>query len=88
MKPTIVRSKNARTVDLCLGRYRVMRLTRRRTGIVYGPFTWLLAHKGGKSVLRSEIAGKPWRKLTLICGALVCTRWGSVMLQWRGFPQA
>lgn len=85
---TLVRWKklpHGQTVDLWVGKYRMLRLTRRRAYQIYGPVTVLRAHKGGRSVKRSEVAGKPWRKLTLICGVMVCTHRGSAMLQWRGF---
>lgn len=63
----------------------VLQMNARRAGIVYGPVTVLHAHKGGKSVLRDE--ARPWTLgwLTTVAGVLVCTRRGSVMVQFRGW---
>ncbi|HEX8321569.1 hypothetical protein [Longimicrobium sp.] len=70
----------------------LVRLTPRRARNVYGLVTVLRAHPNGLSVLKRDIEGlrtprRQWLKLRLICGVLVCTRWGSVMVQWRGFPR-
>lgn len=84
----VERLPNGRTVDLWLGTYRVARWSTRRSRHIYGRFTVLRAHAGGRSVLRTE--ARPWTLawLRLVCGVLVTTRWGSLMLQWRGFPAA
>lgn len=73
-------------MDLTLGRRTFLRMNSRRAGIVYGPFTVLRAHRGGASLRRSEVQARPWLKVTTICGFLVCTRRGSVMVQFRGWP--
>ena len=78
--------------DVWVGGRRVLRLTRARAGLVYGPVTVLRAHRGGLSVRRAEVDRLPTmerlvKKAVLICGLLVCSRWGSAMVQWRGFPQ-
>lgn len=68
---------------------RTVRLTRmdyRRAGIP--PVVVLYAHSDGSPVRKAETEGRPLRKLAVLCGVQVSTRWGSVMLQWRGFPKA
>jgi hypothetical protein len=84
----VERLGNGKTVDLWLGSRRVARWSTRRARHIYGRFTVLRAHKGGRSVLLRD--ARPWTLswLRLICGVLITTRWGSLMVQWRGFPAA
>lgn len=63
----------------------VLRLTRSPEEKIHRPITLLRAWKGGASVLKDEVGQRPYRWFTLICGVLVNTRWGAVMVQWRGF---
>lgn len=71
--------------DFAIGKRPVLRLTRTPEKKIHRPVTLLRAHADGTSVLKVEIEHAPYRKITLICGLLVNTRWGAVMVQWRGF---
>lgn len=84
----VERLANGRTTDFWIGSRRVARWSTRRSRHIYGRFTALLAHRGGRTVMRSE--ARPWTLawLRLVCGVLINLRWGSLMLQWRGFPAA
>lgn len=77
--------------DLWVGGRRVVRVTRRRAGIVYGAWTVLRSHRGGLPVRRSEVEPLPlvprlFKKTVLTSGFLLCTPAGSVLVQWRGWP--
>lgn len=79
---TIKHHENGKTTDVWLAKRRVLRLTTRRAGIIYGPVTVLRATRGGGAVLRDA---DRWTRFRTICGVLLCTGRGSVMAQWRGF---
>jgi len=72
---------DGRSTDIWFGSRRVARLTRRRS--IYGPLTALYAHRDGGPLLKEEARGL--KKLRYLCGALVSTGRGSVLLQWRGW---
>lgn len=74
-----------RKTDVWLRGRRVLRLTRMRARKITGFLTVLLAHADGRSVLKAEVEGKIYKRLALVCGVLLNTRWGAVMIQWRGF---
>jgi len=71
------------SADVWVGPLRLARLTRLRGKTIYGRVTPLLAHRDGRSVLKDEARGL--KKLALLCGVVLCTERGTVMLQWRGF---
>jgi hypothetical protein len=79
--------------DGWIGGRQVVRVTPRRSRVIYGELVHpLYAHRDGLPVLRRELAGltgaeKVVGHAKLICGVLLCTRWGTVMVQWRGFPR-
>jgi len=79
----IEHSATGSSADVWAGPLRLARLTRLTAKKIYGPVTPLFAHRDGRSVLKDEARGL--KKLALLCGVLVCSERGTVMLQWRGF---
>jgi hypothetical protein len=71
--------------DVTIRGRRVLRISPRRGRWIYGRFTVLHAHKGGRSVLRREARPWTWGWLRTVCGVLVCTPRGSVMVQFRAW---
>jgi hypothetical protein len=79
----IEHSATGSSADIWVGPLRLARLTRLTAKKIYGPVTALYAHRDGRSVLKNEARGL--KKLVLLCGVLLCSERGTVMLQWRGF---
>lgn len=80
-----VEHRPAGGVDIWVRGRRTLRLTRQRARKINRLLTLLLAHADGRSVLKDEVEGKVYKRFRLACGVLVNTRWGAVMVQWRGF---
>lgn len=83
--PVLIEHRATGGMDIWLRGRRTLRLTRQRARKINRFLTVLLAHADGRSVLKDEVQGKIYKRLTLVCGVLVNTRWGAVMVQWRGF---
>lgn len=83
--PVLIEHRAGSTVDIWVLGRRTLRLTRQRARKISRLLTVLRAHADGRSVLKAEVEGKIYKKLVLVCGVLVNTRWGAVMVQWRGF---
>jgi hypothetical protein len=79
----IEHSATGSSADVWAGPLRLVRLTRLTAKTIYGRVTPLFAHRDGRSVLKDEAKGL--KKLGLLCGLVLCTERGTVMLQWRGF---